>query len=124
MITINIRVNAPVLSRFLNSKTTVKLSMTRLNYSHILTLFDNLIENTDIRHLYIQSQDITILPSAMLCSAARKLQSLKLVNCRMTYEQKRDIWSHFPNSNILISKKTHDVALLTREDFFYYLNST
>ena len=104
MNTINIRgngfasVNAPVLSRFLNSIKTVKLSMTRLNYSHILTLFDNLIENTNIRHLCIQSQDITILPSAMLCSAARKLQSLKLVNCRMTYEQKRDIRSHFPNS--------------------------
>ena len=108
MNTINIRgngfssVNAPVLSRFSNSKTSVKLSMTRLNYANILTLFDNFIENTNIRYLCIESQDITILPSEMLCSAARKLQSLKLVNCRMTYEQKRDLRFYFPKSNILI----------------------
>ena len=79
--------------------------MTRLNFSHIITFFANLVENTNIKHLDIQAQDITIVPSSMLCTAARRLQSLKLVNCRMTYEQKRDIRYHFPNSKILYLKK-------------------
>ena len=124
MHTITIRGNAfaavqpEVLSRFLNRKTAVNLSMTHLNYSHIITFFADLVANTNIKHLDIQSQDITIVPSSMQCTSARSLQSLTLVNCKMTYEQKRGIRYHFPHSNILVSKKTDEVALFKTRNFF------
>ena len=68
------------LSSFLNSRKHVILSLTKLSHFQVITFFSDLISSSALKHLVIESQDLTILPPDILGMAISKLDSVKLVN--------------------------------------------
>ena len=86
------------LSSFLNSKKYVILSLTKLSHFQILTFFSDQISSSALKHLDIVSQDLTVLPPDILGMAISKLDSVKLVNAKMTSSQKRYIRITLPKT--------------------------
>ena len=85
-------------SSFLNSRKYVILSLTKLSHFQIITFFSDLISNSALKNLVIESQDLTILPPDILGMAISKLDSVKLVNAKMTSSQKRYIRITLPKT--------------------------
>ena len=85
-----------ILSSFLNSKKKIILFLAKLSHFHLITFFANLILSSVLEHLEIESQDLTIVSPSTLCMTISKLKSVKLINVKMTYCQKRAIKSKFP----------------------------